>query len=411
MTWSINCKYPIKLHKGLLMKAFFILLTLLSFSSMAHEFRLQGQSPIFNKFNVKKIGVARVSLKSDFDYLNRGKSTRHQHCFTITTSSSKLISSKQNICSTTAGIINISVTSHGVESGFIEFRENSTNTFISIPLVFSTPLKTSVANRFLEVNKCTAISITGGVPPYTIKTSKPDMGFYVEGKEFCAHPKLVGTYSLSISDSVGQSQVHQMWTKGPITEFSMRPQDWNILYGHGMPLNPTKNDSLSWYLDFPQIGRGVLGYVTQNVYPGRLIIGSALQAKITIETTSNAVFDHYTNPNNTSDFPAHVRFFIQRGASLSYDPMDRWWSNPVALKLQDGKWELKVKLSPDQWTNVNGQRGDSSISTISGFNRALQEVNQVGFTFGGGFFFGHGVRVKDGEARFILEEMTIVHPN
>jgi len=274
------------------MKAIVTLLMLLSFSALAHDFKLQGVSPIFKKFNSRNIGVARISLKSEYDYLTRGKVTKHQHCFSISTSSPKLIPSKQNICSSLAGLLSISVTSYGIQNGTVEFKENNTSSSISIPLVFSSPLKTSVVNRLLEVGKCTAISISGGVPPYAFKTSKPNTGNLKNGNEFCADSKTTGAYTLFISDSLGQSQSHQMWTKGPISEFSMNSKDWNILYSNGMPPNPGKNDSSSWFFDFPQIGKGSVHYVTQTVYPGRLIIGSTLQSKILIETTPGATFDH-----------------------------------------------------------------------------------------------------------------------
>ena len=60
--------------------------------------------------------------------------------------------------------------------------------------------------------------------------------------------------------------------------------------------------------------------------------------------------------------------------------------------LANGEYAMTVRLSPDQWTNVEGERSGA------GFAKTLKRVDNIGLTFGGGCFFGHGVSVTGGTA-------------
>jgi hypothetical protein len=55
-----------------------------------------------------------------------------------------------------------------------------------------------------------------------------------------------------------------------------------------------------------------------------------------------------------------------------------------------------VPLTPDQWSNVFGQRDSQS------FYAALANVGWIGVTFGGQYFWGHGVALASGSAKYIL---------
>ena len=46
--------------------------------------------------------------------------------------------------------------------------------------------------------------------------------------------------------------------------------------------------------------------------------------------------------------------------------------------------------------------GIESVATQAGFANALAEVAFVGFTCGGGYFYGHGVNMESGTATFTL---------
>ena len=46
----------------------------------------------------------------------------------------------------------------------------------------------------------------------------------------------------------------------------------------------------------------------------------------------------------------------------------------------------------------------------AGFDRATRNVSRLGITFGGGCYFGHGVFVQNGQAKFVLESYRIGRP-
>ena len=84
-----------------------------------------------------------------------------------------------------------------------------------------------------------------------------------------------------------------------------------------------------------------------------------------------------------------------------YGASNRFWSNPVAVVLVPGEYTMIVELSPDQWTNVEGERSASS------FAETLKNMGNIGVTFGGGCFFGHGVNVSSGTARFNMTRFEL----
>jgi len=62
---------------------------------------------------------------------------------------------------------------------------------------------------------------------------------------------------------------------------------------------------------------------------------------------------------------------------------------------------LVAPLNAAQWSSVLGKKGTDSAVATQGFEAALADLGNVGMTFGGGCFFGHGVFVTGGTARFI----------
>jgi len=63
-----------------------------------------------------------------------------------------------------------------------------------------------------------------------------------------------------------------------------------------------------------------------------------------------------------------------------------------------------VALDPGQWTDTNGNLGTSDPIR---FAAALADPMTIGLTFGGGCFFGHGVYIDGGTARFILTSYVV----
>jgi uncharacterized membrane protein YedE/YeeE len=53
---------------------------------------------------------------------------------------------------------------------------------------------------------------------------------------------------------------------------------------------------------------------------------------------------------------------------------------------------------------VFGKKGEIAREE---FSLALEDVENIGMTFGGGCFFGHGVNVTGGQASFAVTEFSI----
>jgi len=195
---------------------------------------------------------------------------------------------------------------------------------------------------------------------------------------------------------------------------SLSAQVWNIQYSPGMSPHPIAVAG-GWYFDFPapSCGSAEVCSVHYVSTPVRMPVTTSghVNALFQITTTGSPVFNYRLNPGNTCDYPAHTRFYLQRaGDDLSgrgkYE-FYRWFSNEMAYELATGSANLTAALSPDQWTSVFGKKGDHDTAANVGFVQALQNLANVGFVFGGGCYYGHGVNVSGGTARFSLQEYSI----
>jgi hypothetical protein len=77
------------------------------------------------------------------------------------------------------------------------------------------------------------------------------------------------------------------------------------------------------------------------------------------------------------------------------------------LQAKPGEITLTVPLTPDQWSSVYGKVENYNADSLAGFEDALRNLGEIGMTFGGGCFFGHGVNVSDGTAHIALISYTI----
>jgi hypothetical protein len=193
--------------------------------------------------------------------------------------------------------------------------------------------------------------------------------------------------------------------------FTLQPSQWYLQYSAGVPDHPVA-DGAGWSFDFPVYDQssmncnedrscGHVNYVTTPV--NAAITAAGLTMTFRVETTGAPVFQYALNPNNTCTNPAAVRLFIQRqGDTMEVDhEFYRWWSK-AAAKLTAGTATLTVPLMPDQWMSVLGKAGNLDQIATAGFRAALQNVGNIGMTFGGGCFAGHGMNISGGTARFSL---------
>jgi hypothetical protein len=200
------------------------------------------------------------------------------------------------------------------------------------------------------------------------------------------------------------------------SQISLSAEAWNIQYSPGMPAHPTAVEE-GWYFDFPAPSCGwadvcSVHYVTTSVQMSVKTSGH-VNAALQISTSGAPIFHYRLKPDNTCDYPAHARFYLQRkrddlSGRGEYE-FYRWFSNDVAYKLATGSAKLTAALAPDQWTSVFGKKGSHDSATEVGFVQALQNLANVGFVFGGGCYYGHGVNVSGGTARFTLREYSIIN--
>jgi hypothetical protein len=188
----------------------------------------------------------------------------------------------------------------------------------------------------------------------------------------------------------------------------MDARAWSILYSPGMPPHPTPRAGGGWYFDF-STAPNLVNYVLAGV---KMAASSYVEARILVTTTKTPVFVYNLQPVNTCIYPSHVRFLLQeKGDDLSGandKQYFRWWSNRVAYQLTSGRANLRASLTDlSQWTSVFGEKASASAAAAAGFKQAMANLGNVGVSFGGGCFYGHGVGVSGGSARFVVTKYKV----
>ena len=189
----------------------------------------------------------------------------------------------------------------------------------------------------------------------------------------------------------------------------LTPSLWRLEHVSGNITHPALvNGALSF--DFPQYPNGDWVNYLDVQYGNKVDISSSgyLNMTISVTTTGTPTFRYDSNPDNTCIVPAHVRpYFAVSQSNSEYNTTGRWWSNPVAYQLAAGSITLSIPLTPQSWSDVNGEFGNLNATTLSRFAATKAAVQEIGMTFGGGCFFGHGVSVQNGTATFQLLNYSI----
>ena len=195
--------------------------------------------------------------------------------------------------------------------------------------------------------------------------------------------------------------------------YSLHLLQWHLQHGAGVSFA----NEVGWSFDFPVYDKpstkcagdkscGHVNYLTTPITSA--ITADGLTMTFRVDTTGDPIFNYALNPNNTCINPAAVRLFIQRRDDTlkASHEFYRWWSKS-ASKLTAGTMTLTVPLTPDHWFSVFGKSGDKDEVTAAEFRAALQNVGNIGMTFGGGCFAGHGVNITGGTARFTLTNYSL----
>jgi hypothetical protein len=184
------------------------------------------------------------------------------------------------------------------------------------------------------------------------------------------------------------------WEIGPITPTAN--------YSVNMPLTPAPHPD-GWFFDFPQPDKeaGHVHYLTFR--HGSLTGKSRIVMRYRIEADPGVQFYPTNFPGSSSTL---TLYFQRRGDDWSgrgkYEGY-RWWATFRSVSITPGEHELSVGLD-ETWTAV----GTSTAANNSkAFRDAIRDAERVGFTFGGGDGYGHGVYAT-GPARFVLTRFEIV---
>jgi hypothetical protein len=180
---------------------------------------------------------------------------------------------------------------------------------------------------------------------------------------------------------------------------SLDPRNWYVFYSAEMPSHPTADPTGAWSFEFPkEQSGGHVNYVQTPFNATTALHNLTIAFRVESDAPQYAVKD----PGDSLPATFHV-FFEQQDDNLA-EPDGRWWAQPSKYDLgsQDNTTvTIVVPLTPDQWTNVYGQRDATS------FYAALNNVGWIGVTFGGQKFFGHGVALSGGSARYILVDLAV----
>lgn len=179
---------------------------------------------------------------------------------------------------------------------------------------------------------------------------------------------------------------------------SLDPQDWYIYYSAGMASHPSADPLGAWSFEFPSSEVGHVNYVQTPLNATMALHNVSMIFRIESVTPQYRVID------SSDVLPATVHLFFEQRNDDLVDPNGRWWAGASVYDLgsQDNATiALVVPLTPDQWSNVDGQRDAKS------FYAALGNVGWIGVTCGGQYFWGHGVALTGGRAKYILVNLSV----
>lgn len=178
---------------------------------------------------------------------------------------------------------------------------------------------------------------------------------------------------------------------------SLDPQDWYIFHSDDMPTHPSAHSMGAWSFTIPRPD-GHVNYIQTPFNATEVLHNVTITFEIESDTPKYSVVDP------TDHLPATVHlFFEQKGDDLR-NPNGRWWAtwSQYNFGSQDNSTiTFVIPLTLDQWSNVIGERNATA------FYAALANVGWIGITCGGQFFFGHGIAMDGGSAKYVLVDLSV----
>lgn len=206
---------------------------------------------------------------------------------------------------------------------------------------------------------------------------------------------------------------------------SLDASKWACYYcRYPYPTFVNTNDGLEF--DFPQIdpkypefGYGELHYVLTRFQPPLDFTPKEISMTFRVESSPDVEYVSVQVPEVSARFRMIFMATYLGGCPQTSDPKEidpnpipcqyrSWWANTsdsyYILGSKDNQtFTITVPLNPDLWSSVFGRFGHESEGW---FDIAKSHIAQVGFTFGGNFF-GHGVKLGDGQSTFKLMDYRL----
>lgn len=175
-------------------------------------------------------------------------------------------------------------------------------------------------------------------------------------------------------------------------------------------LSPTyvrfKNDAAgNLYVDWPSGNPNKTWNYAFGASTTKVLTGKTLTATVTQTVLSGLpAFIQAPEAGNTCPVAPNMRPFLFAYRNDWSGEFSRWWASQGWTLVAPGTYQWSVPFQPDLWTSVYGKSGAQAPAQ---FADALKNISSVGFTFGGGCFYGHGVYVAGGTARWTLSQLLI----
>lgn len=146
-----------------------------------------------------------------------------------------------------------------------------------------------------------------------------------------------------------------------------------------------------------------------------LAVGKTITMTGSIAASAGAVFNYLTQPDNNQPggHAAACRLWFQEtgddglgtpGTTEFY----RWWANdPADVVLANGSFSVSAKLDGSAGGGWGSVRGGQASANPGPFAQAVNNAQLMGFTCGGGSFYGHGVNMSSGTATMTVTSYTV----
>ena len=188
--------------------------------------------------------------------------------------------------------------------------------------------------------------------------------------------------------TVSPLMVASNWEIGPVIDGQN--------YSKNMPLQPTQTPE-GWTFNFPLEG-GTVNYLTTKY--GSLVGKRHIVIRYRVET--DPLVDIWATSYGLGGISLGPTLYFQDKNDDWNTDTKRWWATKYSPEnIKAGEYTLDVPFDGGWVSMMGGYNGNSPE-----FAKALSNVSRVGFTFGGGTGYGHGV-FATGPARFTLLSFVI----